>query len=361
MPAPLQSFKGLDFANWGAGWPPDPNGDVGPNHYLQTVNTPIGPSYSLRFYGNGVTAPDLDRVKIQIDDPANTNPGPPADVGATDFTLEFWMKANAAENTAGAIICGANNNWINGNIVFDRDRFNQDRKFGLSIGGGSFAFGVTGNGTGSLTICGTTNVLDGQWHHIAAERRRSDGWMWLFVDGQLDAQADGPDGDISYPDDGVPGNFCGPGGNQPCTNSDPYLVIGAEKHDAGAQFPSYSGWVDEVRLSTSLRYSGNFVRPSLPFTPDADTAALYHFDEGTGDVVGDSSGAVGGPSDGVRRYGGSPPGPDWTADSPLVGSGNPPTPTLTPTATSTATPTPTRTLTATNTAAPTTTPAGRWN
>ena len=42
MPAPLQSFKGLDFANWGAGWPPDTNGDVGPNHYLQTVNTSIG-------------------------------------------------------------------------------------------------------------------------------------------------------------------------------------------------------------------------------------------------------------------------------------------------------------------------------
>jgi hypothetical protein len=36
------SFVGLDFASWGAGWPPDPNGDVGPNHYVQTVNTSIG-------------------------------------------------------------------------------------------------------------------------------------------------------------------------------------------------------------------------------------------------------------------------------------------------------------------------------
>jgi hypothetical protein len=36
------SFVGLDHTNWGAGWPPDPNGDVGPNNYVQTVNTSIG-------------------------------------------------------------------------------------------------------------------------------------------------------------------------------------------------------------------------------------------------------------------------------------------------------------------------------
>jgi hypothetical protein len=41
-PAPSQSFKGLDFQNWGAGWPPDTVGDVGPNHYVQAVNTSIG-------------------------------------------------------------------------------------------------------------------------------------------------------------------------------------------------------------------------------------------------------------------------------------------------------------------------------
>ena len=36
------SFDGLNHTNWGAGWPPDPNGDVGPNNYVQTVNTSIG-------------------------------------------------------------------------------------------------------------------------------------------------------------------------------------------------------------------------------------------------------------------------------------------------------------------------------
>jgi hypothetical protein len=44
MPSPLQSFAGLSFDDTitggqaGAGFPPDTNGDVGPNHYIQAVN-----------------------------------------------------------------------------------------------------------------------------------------------------------------------------------------------------------------------------------------------------------------------------------------------------------------------------------
>jgi hypothetical protein len=266
---------------------------------------------SLRFHGNGVN--DIDRVKIRVDDPLTDLPGPPADVGATDFTIEFWMRARAADNSAPPVACGANIDWIYGNILLDRDRYNQDRKFGLSIAGGRVVFGVSGDGAGDRTICGATGVLDDAWHHVAVQRRRSDGWMWLYVDGVLQSQANGPDGDISYPDDGVPGNFCG----GPCVNSDPFLVFGAEKHDAGSAFPSYSGWLDEVRLSTTLRYSANFTPSATPLVPDGLTAALYHLDEGAGDVIGDTSGASGGPSDGERRFGGSPAGPEWSSDTPF--------------------------------------------
>lgn len=268
-------------------------------------SSPFG--YALRFHGNGVAAPDLDRVKIPVDDPATSTPGPPVDVGATDFTIEFWIRALASENTASAVACGANNNWINGNIVVDRDRYSQGQNYGISIAGGRVVFGVMGTFGDARTICSTDGVLDNAWHHVAVQRRRSDGKMELFVDGALQASSDGPDGDISYPDDGIPGNHCG----GPCTNSDPYIVIGAEKHDAGSAYPSYSGWFDEMRVSTVLRYSETFSPPSGPFAKDGSTVGLYHFDEGSGDVVGDSSCAVGGPSNGTRRYGGSPAGPEW--------------------------------------------------
>jgi len=39
---PSANFDGLDFANWGAGHPPDTNGDVGPTYYIQTINSSIG-------------------------------------------------------------------------------------------------------------------------------------------------------------------------------------------------------------------------------------------------------------------------------------------------------------------------------
>ncbi|HEX5501683.1 MAG TPA: immunoglobulin domain-containing protein [Thermomicrobiales bacterium] len=48
MPSPAQDFAGLSFSGsctggqCGSGYPPDPNGDVGPNNYVQAVNTSIG-------------------------------------------------------------------------------------------------------------------------------------------------------------------------------------------------------------------------------------------------------------------------------------------------------------------------------
>ncbi len=177
----------------------------------------------------------------------------------------------ASGNDAGPVSCGANIDWILGNVIVDRDRFSQDRKYGISLAAGRIVFGVSGAGTGDRTICGTTDLRDSQWHHVAVQRRRSDGFMWLYVNGQLQASADGPDGDISYPDNGVPLNFC----NGPCTDSDPFIVLAAEKHDVGSAYPSYSGWLTEVRSSSSLRYAGNFTRPTASFQADADTAALY--------------------------------------------------------------------------------------
>jgi hypothetical protein len=41
-PAPTISFRGLDHLNWGAGHPPDTVGDVGPNHFVQAVNSSVG-------------------------------------------------------------------------------------------------------------------------------------------------------------------------------------------------------------------------------------------------------------------------------------------------------------------------------
>jgi serine/threonine protein kinase len=52
---------------------------------------------------------------------------------------------------------------------------------------------------------------------------------------------------------------------------------------------SMVGLLGEARLSTTARYDKNFT-PQFNFKPDEHTLALYHVDEGTGDVLKDSSG-----------------------------------------------------------------------
>jgi hypothetical protein len=264
--------------------------------------------YALRFYGNGYG--DIDRVKIKIN-----NPEVPADIGTTHITVEFWMKAAPGANTATAG-CNAVDGWITGNIIIDRDIFGAGDygDYGISLSQGSIAFGVSN----SNTICGNTNVANGAWHHIAVTRNETSGLMRIYVDGVLDKEGSGATGNISYRND-----------RAPSSPDDPYLVIGAEKHDVGPQYPSFDGWVDELRLSNSIRYSINFTRPSAPFTTDANTMALYHFDAGpagpcTGTVL-DSSGASGGPSPGSCNFGGSPvAGPVYTTDVPFTVDTTPP-------------------------------------
>jgi len=323
---------------------------------LTPVYIPPG-GFSLRYYGNGYG--DLDRVKVAIDDPTTTVAGPPSDVGSTDFTLEWWMKAPAGENPAALPACGADDSWRLGNVLIDRDRFNQNGDYGVSLGGGRIVFGVTGADGSQRTLCGTASLADGAWHHVAVQRRVSDGWMSIYVDGALDAEVDGPDGDISYPDDATPLNLCGAGGTSACAN-DPYLVFGAEKHDQlRSTYLSFHGWLDEIRLSTVLRYAASFTRPAARFATDPSTVGLWHFDEGYGNVIHDDS-VPNGPSLGDRNYGGVTNGPEWTDDT--VWYVPPPTPTPTPTAsptataTATLTPTPTATATPTRTSTPTVTP-----
>lgn len=269
-----------------------------------------GANGALRFSGTG--SGDVDRVKILIDDPDGKRAFS-ADVGATDTTMEVWLRTRPGDNTSGPAACGETDAWINGNVVLDRDRYNQGRKFGMSVAGGRIVYGLTGEDGTAVSLCSTSRVDDDRWHHVAVTRSASTGEIVLFVDGVREAEVAGPPGDVSYPDGAVPESECG---GQPCTGSDPYFVIGAEKHDAGPQFPSYRGLVDELRLSTTLRYTGDFTPPRARFSSDPDTAALYHFDEGTGTVLIDSAGTAG-RSDGLLRVGGSPPGPEWVpSDAP---------------------------------------------
>jgi len=280
--------------------------------WLRQTQAQSSGGYALQFYGNGVN--DIDRVKVRID------PHTPADVGG-DFTIEFWLKTTA---TGGTCAPGASGDgWITGRTIIDRDVYGggDHGDYGIALASGRICFGVA-QGSSGRTIYGSTNVANGQWRHIAVTRNASSGQMQIFVDGQPDASGTGPTGDISYRN----------GRSTSYPNSDPYLVFGAEKHDIGSAYPSYSGLLDDIRISNVVRYTGAFTRPAAPHVVDGSTVALYRFDEGSGTTISDAAGG-GGP--GVLRFGGSPAGPVYVTDTPFGGS-----PPATPTPTRTATPTP---------------------
>lgn len=256
---------------------------------LVGVTATVSAQTSLRFTGNAV--PDQDRVTIQID------PHVPADVGL-DFTLEFWMKANAADNPSGSggtSTCNSSSseNWIVGRIIIDRAIFDHDRhgEYGVAIfrsgNTATLAFGILKllpNRPG-LGLCGSRNVADGQWHHVAITRNGSSGLVQIWVDGTLDEEGNGPTGDISY-ENGVPSS-APPGSLQ----RDNFLGFGAEKFDADAnRYPSYRGLLDDVRISNVVRYTFDFPRPTAPHPNSVGTVALYRFDEAGGTAIIDENG-----------------------------------------------------------------------
>jgi hypothetical protein len=274
-------------------------------HYYSSYNpfltytNPKPAGFALRFFG---VAGDYqeNRLLFSVDNPDPNIPERPIDVGSTDFTIEWWLKTHSDENQPGSvtITCGLNQDWIYGNILLDRYIPEQGRSYGVSLNEGKIVFGVTGQAiTDSLTLCGSTLITDNIWHHIAVQRS-IDGQMWIFIDGKEDAYTtNGPVGDISYPDNITP------------TLS---LVIGAwGQDDNHAVHPFYRGWIDEMHFSRILRYRSTFTPTLSRWIADEYTVGLFHFDEGRGNTIIDTSGAVGGPSNGVRRYGGDTNGPEW--------------------------------------------------
>lgn len=262
---------------------------------------PSASTGAIRFFGTGPgSVGQQDRVRIPIDDNIADAPdaSQPCDVGAGSFTIDFWIRGELADNTSIAPGSGDieffDNRWIEGNIIVDRDIWGgSSRDWGISIAGGRIRFG-TGRGVDTSpdsehTIEGSTNVLTGEWRHIAVVRNAAVGSKAIYVDGVLDFQCPGgrSQDDISYPNLGDP---------TPVTEWGPYIVLGAEKHDAGAEFPSYSGYLDEFRVWSLALSAADIEAARSRIVPAGSARAeglvgSFRFEESTGTAVLDSSGS----------------------------------------------------------------------
>lgn len=249
---------------------------------------------ALRFFGTGTS--QQDRVRIPVDDNA---PGPdastPCDVGAASFTIDFWLRGSATDNTSanagGDRACDCFN-WIEGNILVDRDIYGaSDRDWGIAVAGGFIRFGVgrgDAPGWNEHTIEGSTPVLTGAWTHVACVRDFDAGQLRVYVNGVLDfaGPANRHRADLSYPNSGDPA---------PVTPWGPFIVLAAEKHDADpANYPSFSGFLDEFRVwDRALAPAEIESVRALVLTPGAAQASglvgMYRLEEGAGTTAADSS------------------------------------------------------------------------
>ena len=163
-----------------------------------------------------------------------------------DFTVEGWFRTNNA--SAEQTIFGT-----------EVTHTNDDRWAFWMSSGGKLGFFTRGDET---TAQGATTLSADTWYHIAAVRSGSTVKLWL--NGAEDASfTDG----TSLVADG--------------------LVVGCWYTGGTSSF--MNGYLDELRISNSARYTGAFTPSTTAFTADANTKLLIHsdFDGGLG---ADSSG-----------------------------------------------------------------------
>ena len=130
--------------------------------------------------------------------------------------------------------------------------------FSLADSSGDTVFSVGDSEGASLA----ETLMDGVLHHVAGTWDGAEASLW--VDGQRKA----------FSDAGT-------------LNATSTLRIGCN-----AAVDAYDGLLDEVRLSSTARYTETFERPSEPFAVEDDTIVLFHFDEGTGEETLDSASGI---------------------------------------------------------------------
>jgi hypothetical protein len=176
-----------------------------------------------------------------------------------NFTVEFWIKANSASQTANAYI-----------IQTDFNLRNQlEISVGASITGGagriSFSPMATKNdGSASgLKIIATGNYLDDTWHHVACVRNNNTGY--IYVDGVLVANSapnawDAPDYYFV-----ASGYYVGRGGHNGV-----YSEFELQTDNL------FAGYLSNFRISNTAVYTTAFTPSTTQLTRTVNTAILFN-------------------------------------------------------------------------------------
>jgi hypothetical protein len=175
-----------------------------------------------------------------------------------DFTIETWVI------------------WDGGNQSFPRifDFGNDPSNWIVLTAALPFApsgprFMIRRNGFPDQLVDATVTLTPGTWNHIAVTLDATTDIATIYINGVASGTTAGFTDRLS--DLGV------------TTNN----WFGRSEFGTDPFFP---GNIEEFRISDIVRYTGNFTPSLTQFAVDANTVALYHFNEGGGQTTADATG-----------------------------------------------------------------------
>jgi len=111
----------------------------------------------------------------------------PRVIGATNFSIVFWVQTSATGGTP---------NWYNGIGLVDGEVGGTTGDFGVALCGGKVAFGI---GNPDTTLTSIRSINNGAWHQVVVTRNSGTGAMNLYIDGTFDVSTTGPTGPRTTP------------------------------------------------------------------------------------------------------------------------------------------------------------------
>lgn len=185
-----------------------------------------------------------------------------------DFTIEFWVKWNGPSNTSWHRVFDFGTG-INQYMFFTPSGYDP----GTNSSRATFAI-TTGSFWTEETLKAPAELPVGTWTHVAITLNDATNTGTMYINGTAVATNTNMTLNASNIQSTTNQNWLGRSQFYDAPYNDPYL----------------NGAIDEFRISNVIRYTSNFTPSVTPFNPDANTVALYHFNEGSGQTTADASG-----------------------------------------------------------------------
>ena len=190
------------------------------------------------FYGGGAYAVGFDGADTYGDAGSDASLD---NLPLADFTAEFWIRVDS-DPSGNCLVLGKGTGW---NVLVQT---NGLLKTTFYYGGGN------------AIAAGTTDIVDGKWHHVAVTSTLVSTVVRIWLDGVLEATS-------------------GAGTGAYTVDAGDNLLWG---YAGGTLLNGAIGW---TRLSNSVRYAASFVRPVELPAADGSTVEQWTMAEGTGNSI----------------------------------------------------------------------------